>query len=78
MEKAIITQLQPLLPQIIALSKKNKTVSFDYDSGADVLYISFAKPQQANDTEMVSDDVLIRKRDKEIVGVTIMHASNFA
>ncbi|MBI4009202.1 DUF2283 domain-containing protein [Candidatus Roizmanbacteria bacterium] len=77
MEKAIINQIQPLLPQIIALSKKKSFISFDYDKEADVLYISFQKPQQATDTEMITDDILIRKRNEELVGVTIMHASKF-
>lgn len=77
MDKAIVKELQPLLPQIISLSKRNKSLSFDYDEEADVLYISFQKPQQATDTEMINDDVLVRKRGKETVGITIMHASNF-
>lgn len=77
MEKTLINQIQPLLPQIVALSKKQKSLSFDYDKEADVLYISFQKPQQATDTDIVNDDILIRKRNNEIVGITIMHASKF-
>ena len=77
MEKAIIKQIQPLLPQIMSLSKSQKSVSFDYDEEADVLYISFQKPQQATNTEIMNDDVLIRKRNNEVVGITILHASNF-
>lgn len=77
MDKAIIKQIEPLLPQILSLSKKNRSMSFDYDEEADVLYVSFKKPQQATDTDMISDDILIRKRKDEIVGVTIMHASSF-
>lgn len=77
MEKTIMNQLQPLLPQIIALSQKKKSISFDYDKEADVLYISFQKPQQATDTEMINDDILLRKRNDKLVGITIMHASKF-
>lgn len=77
MDKRIINQIQPLLPQILSLSKSKKSISFDYDEEADVLYISFQKPQQATDTDIVNDDILIRKRGKDIVGVTVMHASNF-
>jgi uncharacterized protein YuzE len=77
MEKTILKQFQPLVPQIVALSKINKSMSFDYDEEADVLYISFQKPQQATDTEMVSDNVLIRKRKDEVVGITVMHASSY-
>ncbi len=70
-------RIQPLLPQLIALSQKKSSMSFDFDKEADVLYISFQKPQKATDTEMVSDDILLRKRNNEIVGLTILHASTF-
>ena len=77
MEQTIIKQIQPILPQILSLSKKKRSVWFDYDQEADVLYISFEKPQQATDTEIVNDDMLIRKRNNDVVGVTIMHASDY-
>ena len=48
----------------------------DYDKGADVLYINFERPQVADDS-VLSDNVLIRKKNKEIIGVTIMNASKF-
>ena len=47
----------------------------DYDREADVLYISFARPQKATDTEMTDDGLLLRYRDDQLVGVTILDAS---
>lgn len=47
----------------------------DYDAEADVLYISFQRPQQATDTEMTDDGILLRYRGKELVGITILEAS---
>jgi len=47
----------------------------DYDEEADVLYMSFRKPQRANKTIEISEDVLLRKDNNEIVGITIMNAS---
>ncbi len=47
----------------------------DYDREADVLYISFRKPQRAKETIESEDDILIRKDGKKIVGLTILHAS---
>lgn len=47
----------------------------DYDEEADVLYMSFRKPQRANNTIEIDEDVLLRKHDNEIVGITIMNAS---
>ncbi|MEW6203073.1 MAG: DUF2283 domain-containing protein [bacterium] len=47
----------------------------DYDKEADVLYLSFRKPQRATTTIEV-DDVLIRKDGNKVVGVTILNASS--
>ena len=47
----------------------------DYDSKADVLYISFQRPQKATDSKMTGDGVLLRYRDKQLVGITVLEAS---
>lgn len=51
-----------------------RSVWIDYDEQADVLYMSFRKPQRATKTIEVSDDVLVRKDGRTIVGITIMNA----
>jgi uncharacterized protein YuzE len=47
----------------------------DYDADADVLYISFQRPQQATNTEMTDEGILVRYHGKELVGITILDAS---
>lgn len=47
----------------------------DYDREADVLYISFRHPQQATDTRMTEEGILLRSRGKELVGITVLEAS---
>ncbi len=47
----------------------------DYDSEADVLYISFRKPQQADDTVMGDDGNLYHYAAGVLVGVTVLNAS---
>ena len=47
-----------------------------YDAEADVLYINFKKPSHATDSELTDDDVIIRYEGGEIVGLTVLHASN--
>ena len=47
----------------------------DYDKEADVLYISFERPQKATDTEMTDDGLLLRYRKKQLVGLTVLEAS---
>jgi len=46
----------------------------DYDEKADVLYISFRRPQKATDTEMTKEGILLRFKDNELVGITILDA----
>jgi len=48
----------------------------DYDKEADVLYVSFRKPQRATETIELDDDILVRKDGKDIVGLTILNASS--
>jgi uncharacterized protein YuzE len=48
----------------------------DYDREADVLYLSFRRPQRATKTIETDDDILIRKDDDKIVGITILNASS--
>jgi len=38
--------------------------------------LSFEKPQRATDSEQI-DDVVIRYRQKDVVGVTIINASKY-
>ena len=48
----------------------------DYDQEADVLYISFKRPQGATDSEMSEEGILYRYRDEELVGLTILDVSS--
>jgi len=47
----------------------------DYDEEVDVLYLSFYRPQKATDSEMRDDGIIVRRRGKQIVGLTILDAS---
>lgn len=47
-----------------------------YDAEADVLYINFRKPSVATDSELMDDDIIVRYEGDEIIGLTILHASN--
>jgi uncharacterized protein YuzE len=45
-----------------------------YDAEADVLYINFKKPAQADDSDVTDDDIIIRYERGQIIGLTILHA----
>jgi uncharacterized protein YuzE len=51
-----------------ALARLEK-VDLDYDEGADVLYLSFGKPREADDSVEVKEGVIYRIADNEIVGI---------
>lgn len=46
----------------------------DYDKEADVLYLSLEKPQEAADSEMLDNGILLRYRGEKLVGITILEA----
>jgi uncharacterized protein YuzE len=46
-----------------------------YDAEADALYVNFKKPSYATDSELTDDDVIIRYEGEEVIGLTILHAS---
>jgi uncharacterized protein YuzE len=51
-------------------------IKVSYDAEGDVLYVHFAEePAVADDSEFVADDMVVRYRNGEVVGVTILNAS---
>jgi len=69
----LIINCLTLVSDVVKLPLKHMWI--DYDSEADVLYLSFRKPQRATKTIETEDDILIRKDGKKIVGLTILNAS---
>lgn len=71
-----IADFQPflgLLPVIKNTPKQN--VWLFYDEEADTLYVNFKKPSIATDSELTDDDVIVRFEGEEVVGYTVLHAS---
>lgn len=66
-----VTQAIPLL-----LKFPMERFWVDYDRDADVLYISFKRPQQATDTTETEEGIFLRYRGKELVGITVLDASS--
>ncbi|MCK4306828.1 DUF2283 domain-containing protein [candidate division WOR-3 bacterium] len=49
----------------------------DYDDETDTLYISFRKPQCADDSIM-KGDIIYHYANNELVGVTVLNAKKFS
>jgi uncharacterized protein YuzE len=69
----IIKEVFKATPHILKFPEKRMWI--DYDKEADVLYINFKRPQKATDSEMLKGGILIRYRGDQIVGLTILGAS---
>lgn len=71
-----LPEIQDYLKLIASVEKSpQKTVWISYDAEADVLYINFRKPSVATDSEMMEDDVIKRFEGEEVIGLTVLHAS---
>lgn len=78
MEQVVINSGKLAIPDFIKLAKYGRDQLFvDYDEEADVLYISFGKPQKADDTIHGEGDIIRRKKGNKIIGLTILNASRF-
>lgn len=78
MEQTIIKSGKLAVHDFIALAKYSRDQLFiDYDEEADVLYISFGRPQKADDSVHGENDIIRRKKGNKIVGLTILNASRF-
>jgi uncharacterized protein YuzE len=58
------------------LKMPSNRIWIDYDEDADVLYISFQKPQHADDSEM-KGNVIYHYRGKDLVGITVVGAKKY-
>jgi len=55
---------------------KPEKLDIDYDEESDVLYISVGKPREADDSIEPQEGVVIRTRNGELVGITIVGLKN--
>lgn len=75
MAEAAIKEIVKAIPSFFRL--KFPQAWFDYDKEADVLYISFERPQRASESELMPNDILVRRRGRRVVGLSVLNASRF-
>ena len=78
MAKEIVTEktikeISKAVPHFIKLPADRMWIG--YDKEADVLYISFRRPQKATDSEMLKNGILLRYKGERLVGITVLEAS---
>lgn len=69
------TEILKSLPYLLAAPSDQ--IWTNYDQEADVMYISFRKPQNANDS-ILEDNLIYHYHDQDLVGITVLNASNFS
>jgi uncharacterized protein YuzE len=59
-------------PSMKLLVLKPDNFDIDYDKERDVLYISIGKPKEADDSIEPQEGVVMRSKEGELVGITII------
>ncbi len=60
--------------ETLNISEKKDKIKWDYDAEADVLYISFGNPQNAEGVDIGEGTIVrVQSDSKEIIGVTIIN-----
>ena len=63
--------------ETLNISEKKNKIKWDYDGEADILYISFGNPKNAEGVDIGEGTIIrIRPDTKEIIGVTILNPLN--
>ncbi|HFE53047.1 MAG TPA: DUF2283 domain-containing protein [Bacteroidetes bacterium] len=57
------------------VKSRRRQLWITYDDQADVLYVNFERPGRADDSELTEDHVIVRYREGEVVGITVLNAS---
>lgn len=73
LDQSLLAEVFKATPHLLKFPKAKLWV--DYDKEADVLYVSFERPQKATDSEMLDNGVLLRYKGDKLIGMTILEAS---
>ena len=70
MDAVIVETVKQALPLLLRYSH----FDWDYDKEADVLYVTF-ESGKATDSDLSEDDIVLRYRGDQLIGMTVLHAS---
>ena len=68
-----VSDVLDVLPAM--LQAPHRSMHCTYDEAADVMEVNFEPGAEATDSELGPDDIVVRYRGDEVVGLTILHAS---
>jgi uncharacterized protein YuzE len=73
MEQKLIKSTKTAINDLVHLALTGGSrIWVDYDVEADVLYISFGRPQEADNAYQGNDGIIRRKKSGKIIGLTVL------
>ena len=71
-----VMDIRPFLGMVPAVRESpDRALWLTHDSEADALYFHYKKPNLATDSELTDDDIILRYKGDELIGMTVLHAS---
>lgn len=77
MEQRFINSVLPKLGLHHILRMSKPPLWFSYDSEGDALHVVFEEATKQDKAALDKNDIILTKRGKKVVNMTILHASRF-
>ncbi len=77
MEQTFIESVLPKLGLNNLLSMQKPPLSFTYDREGDALHVIFDEAKKSDRSALDKNDVIVTKRGKKVINMTILNASRF-
>lgn len=77
MEQGFITAVLPKLGLRYLMGMRKPPLWFSYDREGDAVHVIFEEAKKSDKAALDKDDVIITKRGKKIINMTILNASRF-
>lgn len=77
MEQGFITTVLPKLGLRYLREMTKPPLWFSYDSEGDAVHLIFEEANKSDKATLEKDDVIVTKRGKKIINMTVLHVSRF-
>ena len=77
MEQAFVNNILPKLGLRHVLSMRKPPLWISYDREGDALHVVFEEAKKRDKSALDRDDIIVTKRGKKIINMTILNASRF-
>ena len=77
MEQGFVSNVLPKLGLGHLLSMKKPPLWFTYDREGDALHVVFEEAEKQDKSALDKDDIIITKRGKKVINMTVLNASRF-